>query len=111
MIVAPGCGFRNLVMSYEGVDIARRLNQVGVDAFVLKYRLTYIGDATPGPQAGQNVRELGAPMASRPCGWFAARGRAAFYRGCFGRSGTRLPDRFIAQPVQQEHDRVQRPAS
>src|ERR1017187_4503111 len=41
MIVAPGGGFRNLMMSYEGVDIARRMNQIGIDAFVLKYRLTY----------------------------------------------------------------------
>jgi acetyl esterase/lipase len=41
MIVAPGGGFRNLMMSYEGVDIAKRLNEMGVDAFVLKYRLRY----------------------------------------------------------------------
>jgi dienelactone hydrolase len=72
MIVAPGGGFRTLMMSYEGVDVARRLNQMGVDAFVLKYRTTYVdpdappaaaaagrGPATTGPQAGQNVRELG----------------------------------------------------
>ena len=39
MIVAPGGGFRTLMMSYEGVDIARRLNAMGVDAFVLKYGL------------------------------------------------------------------------
>jgi acetyl esterase/lipase len=71
MIVAPGGGFRNLMMSYEGVDIARRLNAIGIDAFVLKYRLTYTdpdapaaqparGGVTPatGPQAGQNLREL-----------------------------------------------------
>jgi acetyl esterase/lipase len=68
MIVAPGGGFRNLMMSYEGVDIARRLNEIGIDAFVLKYRLTYTDPkpkatgsdvATPNPQAGQKVRELG----------------------------------------------------
>ena len=69
MIVAPGGGFRTLMMSYEGVDVARRLNQMGVDAFVLKYRTTYVdpnapaaaagrGAATTGPQAGQNVREM-----------------------------------------------------
>ena len=67
MIVAPGGGFRNLMMSYEGVDIARRLNEIGIDAFVLKYRLTYTdanpktaGGEAPAPnrQAGQNVREL-----------------------------------------------------
>src|SRR5436305_6763193 len=67
MIVAPGGGFRTLMMSYEGVDVARRLNQIGVDAFVLKYRTIYVdpsapasgrGPATTGPQAGQNVREM-----------------------------------------------------
>lgn len=69
MIVAPGGGFRTLMMSYEGVDVARGLNQMGVDAFVLKYRTTYVdpeapsapaarGPATSGPQAGQNIREL-----------------------------------------------------
>jgi acetyl esterase/lipase len=69
MIVAPGGGFRTLMMSYEGVDVAKRLNQMGVEAFVLKYRTTYVGSdaapaaagrgpATAGPQAGQNVREM-----------------------------------------------------
>jgi dienelactone hydrolase len=69
MIVAPGGGFRTLMMSYEGVDVAKRLNQMGVDAFVLKYRTTYVdpdappgaggrGAAATGPQAGQNVRAL-----------------------------------------------------
>jgi acetyl esterase/lipase len=67
MIVAPGGGFRTLMMSYEGVDVAKRLNQMGVDAFVLKYRTIYVGadapaagrgPATTGPQAGQNVRDM-----------------------------------------------------
>jgi acetyl esterase/lipase len=69
MIVAPGGGFRTLMMSYEGVDVAKRLNQMGVDAFVLKYRTTYVnpdaqaaaagrGPVASGPQAGQNVREM-----------------------------------------------------
>ena len=47
MIVAPGGGFRTLMMSYEGIDIARRLNAMGVDAFVLKYRLMYSGPGAP----------------------------------------------------------------
>src|SRR3954469_6552701 len=33
MIVAPGGGFRTLMMSYEGVDVAQRFNQMGIDAF------------------------------------------------------------------------------
>ncbi len=64
MIVAPGGGFRNLMMSYEGVDVARRMNELGLDAFVLKYRLTYTDTKTGAqpvnPQAGQNIRELAA---------------------------------------------------
>jgi len=64
MIVAPGGGFRTLMMSYEGVDVAKRLNQMGVNAFVLKYRTTWVDPApTPGgtasnPQAWQNVRAM-----------------------------------------------------
>jgi acetyl esterase/lipase len=52
MIVAPGGGFRTLMMSYEGVDIARRLNAMGVEAFVLKYRLLYTGPGAPRGPAG-----------------------------------------------------------
>ena len=51
MIVAPGGGFRVLMMSYEGVDIARRLSAMGIDAFVLKYRLSH----DPGPGANNAV--------------------------------------------------------
>lgn len=58
MIVAPGGGFRNLMMSYEGVDIANYLTGIGVDAFVLKYRL--IHDGGKGKQDGQDIRKLGA---------------------------------------------------
>lgn len=47
MVVAPGGGFRALMMSYEGVDIAKRLNAMGVDAFILKYRLTHNGPGAP----------------------------------------------------------------
>ena len=52
MVVAPGGGFRALMMSYEGVDIARKLNAIGVDAFVLKYRLNHTGPNAP---SGEDV--------------------------------------------------------
>jgi acetyl esterase/lipase len=58
MVIAPGGGFRNLMMSYEGVDIARYLNKLGVHAYVLKYRLIRQGDRTK--QDGQDVRKLAA---------------------------------------------------
>jgi acetyl esterase/lipase len=57
MIVAPGGGFRALMMSYEGADIARRLNAIGVDAFVLKYRLIH-GRPRPDAPTGQDAIKL-----------------------------------------------------
>jgi acetyl esterase/lipase len=71
MIVAPGGGFRTLMMSYEGVDIARRLNAMGVDAFVLKYRLAYSGpDAQrrPGPRAAAEKARPAEPRARGAAG-------------------------------------------
>jgi acetyl esterase/lipase len=66
MIVAPGGGFINLMMSYEGVDIAKRLNAMGVDAFVLKYRLRY-DDANTPPRPPISMAELNEPgTANRP---------------------------------------------
>jgi acetyl esterase/lipase len=62
MIVAPGGGFRTLMMSYEGVDIARRLNAMGIDAFVLKYRLIYSGPGAPtnAPSSGDRPKKVTA---------------------------------------------------
>ena len=77
-IVAPGGGFRTLMMSYEGVDVAQRLNQMGVDAFVLKYRTIYVdpsapaagrGPAATGPQAGQNIREMAGADGQQAVRW------------------------------------------
>jgi acetyl esterase/lipase len=78
MIVSPGGGFRALMMSYEGVDIAHRLNAMGVDAFVLKYRLIHSGPGAParqdaiklagddGRQAVRLVRERAGEFGFRP---------------------------------------------
>ncbi len=41
VIVAPGGGHRNLVVGSEGTDIAKWLNDLGIAAFVLKYRLAF----------------------------------------------------------------------
>ena len=53
MIVAPGGGYRTLMMSYEGVDVAKRFNQMGIDALVLKYRTT---TSVPETSAGRTER-------------------------------------------------------
>jgi len=39
IIICPGGGYGILAIGHEGYDIARRLNQEGIAAFVLKYRL------------------------------------------------------------------------
>jgi acetyl esterase/lipase len=39
VVICPGGGFRELVFGAEGVDPAKYFNQLGVAAFVLKYRL------------------------------------------------------------------------
>jgi acetyl esterase/lipase len=39
VVVTPGGGFRTLSMENEGYDVARALNEHGIAAFVLKYRL------------------------------------------------------------------------
>jgi len=39
VIVIPGGGYGALNIHYEGYDIAKRLNELGITAFVLKYRL------------------------------------------------------------------------
>jgi acetyl esterase/lipase len=45
MIVAPGGGFNFLMVDHEGYDMARWLNELGITAFVLKYRLGRTPDA------------------------------------------------------------------
>ena len=71
VIIAPGGGSVNLTMRYEGTDVARRLNEAGIAAFVLKYRLIQHDPVTghyypkddkgvilAGPQRGQNIWEM-----------------------------------------------------
>lgn len=39
MIVCPGGGYQHLAIDYEGTDVARWLNTLGISAGVLRYRL------------------------------------------------------------------------
>ena len=47
VIVCPGGGYGILAFAHEGIDVARRLNGMGVTAFVLKYRLKEYGHPAP----------------------------------------------------------------
>lgn len=65
VIICPGGGYRILAASHEGSDVARALNQMGITAFVLKYRIpddSTMPDKSIGPlqdaqRAIQIVRE------------------------------------------------------
>lgn len=39
VIICPGGGYTHLAMAHEGIEVAKRLNEMGIAAFVLKYRL------------------------------------------------------------------------
>jgi acetyl esterase/lipase len=74
VIVFPGGGYINLTVTYEGEDIARAFNKIGVTAFVVKYRLPsdeIMVDKTIGPlqdaqRAIQIVREKAAEWGVKP---------------------------------------------
>jgi acetyl esterase/lipase len=46
VIICPGGGYWILAYDYEGTDIAKYLNSIGVAAIVLKYRLPTYGNCT-----------------------------------------------------------------
>ena len=39
VIICPGGGYARLAIDHEGYDVAKRFNEMGITAFVLKYRL------------------------------------------------------------------------
>ena len=47
IIVAPGGAFHILSIDNEGIAVAKKLNEIGITAFVLKYRLVHSDPAKP----------------------------------------------------------------
>ena len=74
VIVFPGGGYINLTVTYEGEDIAKEFNKVGITTFVVKYRLPsdeIMVDKTIGPlqdaqRAIQIVRERATEWGVKP---------------------------------------------
>ncbi|HEX7844291.1 MAG TPA: alpha/beta hydrolase [Chitinophagaceae bacterium] len=74
IIICPGGGYSRLAIDHEGVEVARALNQQGITAFVLKYRLpndTIMMDKSVGPlqdaqQAIRTVRMQAAAWGLNP---------------------------------------------
>lgn len=64
LIIAPGGAFHFLMMYHEGYDVARRLTERGVTAFVLKYRVQH----TPENDADMPAffEEFGKPPVDQP---------------------------------------------
>lgn len=56
VIVAPGGGFRWLSMGNEGWEVAEVLNEQGIAAFVLKYRLFPTGSTIEDLERSMNMR-------------------------------------------------------
>ncbi|MBO9594049.1 MAG: alpha/beta hydrolase [Niabella sp.] len=74
VIICPGGGYSILAISHEGMDVARAFNDMGITAFVLKYRLPddrIMTDKSIGPlqdaeRAIQWVREHAAEYNVNP---------------------------------------------
>jgi len=39
MLVIPGGGYAHVAMNHEGIDVAKWMNSMGIDAYVLRYRV------------------------------------------------------------------------
>lgn len=74
VVICPGGGYSHLALGHEGADVAKKFNEIGVTAFVLKYRLPsdkIMVDKTIGPlqdaqRAIQIVRERAAEWGINP---------------------------------------------
>lgn len=109
IVIAPGGGHHHLAIDHEGHDVARWLNQIGVAAFVLKYRLAKAEGAdgsitvdnqvrADGRRAIQIVRDRAAEWKVDPARigmmGFSAGGEVAALTGMHYEPGTR-PDFLV----------------
>jgi acetyl esterase/lipase len=96
VIVCPGGGFHALSINSEGIDVAKWLNQKGVTAFVLKYRLVPTGedgvkelmDSSRNRQSAEEAMAKVIPMAIAD--GLAAVGYVRKHAAEFGISPTRI---------------------
>jgi acetyl esterase/lipase len=65
-IVCPGGGYGNLMTTYEGDDVARWLNGIGVHGFVLRYR---VGPRYSHPSPMLDVQRAIRTIRSRAAEW------------------------------------------
>lgn len=63
VVLAPGGGFHALSINSEGNDVARWLNERGIAAFVLQYRLVPSGDDGVAEMVAKSEEQAAADMA------------------------------------------------
>jgi acetyl esterase/lipase len=109
VIVCPGGGYAHLAITYEGEDVARWLNTLGISGFVLKYRLgpkyhypIELGDAQRAIRCVRaHAKELGIESNRIGIWGFSAGGHLAATTGTHFDSGkTESPD-----PIEHESSR------
>ncbi|GAA4372504.1 hypothetical protein GCM10023186_02100 [Hymenobacter koreensis] len=111
VIICPGGGYARLSIDHEGYDVAKRLNEIGITAFVLKYRLPNDAsqpDKTTAPlldaqQALRLVRQRAADYGVNPARvgimGFSAGGHLAATAGThLNQSAAAAPDRTSVRP-------------
>jgi len=109
VVICPGGGYVRLAFDKEGTDVAKRLNAIGISAFVLKYRLTEYGHPAPLQDVLRSIRlirsrseEFGI-RADRigvmgfSAGGHVAASAATLFDAPEGRTGSQL-DRTSARP-------------
>lgn len=60
IIIMPGGGFQSLSINREGIDVAKRLSQKGITAFVLKYRLAETKSNDPAKEMMDKLKDRAA---------------------------------------------------
>lgn len=65
VVLCPGGGYSILAIVKEGYEVARWFNALGIDAYVLKYRLREFGYPAPLQDAALAIRFLRASAAER----------------------------------------------
>jgi acetyl esterase/lipase len=58
VVICPGGGYQVLAFGHEGIDVARRLNAMGVSAFIVKYRLREFGHPAPLQDVTRAIRTV-----------------------------------------------------
>lgn len=57
VIICPGGSFMYLHINTEGIDVAKWLNQLGVSAFVLEYRVAHCNTTDPMKEKNEKIRD------------------------------------------------------